>query len=56
MSTSDLAVITSAISSLASTGALVYTVRRVSPWPKQPVQPQPRTPQPAPETAAGGAP
>jgi hypothetical protein len=40
----DLAVIAMTLTSLASTGGLVYTVRRVSPWPKPPAPAQPRTP------------
>jgi hypothetical protein len=39
MSTTDLAIIALGVNSLASTGALVYVVRRVSPWPKPPAPP-----------------
>lgn len=44
MSTMDVAVAALGVNSALTTGALVYTVRRVSPWPKPPVPPQPRTP------------
>lgn len=41
MSTLDIAVIALGVNGLASTAALVYVVRRVSPWPKPPAPPQP---------------
>lgn len=39
MSTADLAIATLGLNSLVTTGALVYAVRRVSPWPKPPAPP-----------------
>ena len=36
MSTADLAIATFGVTELATTGALVYVVRRVTPWPKPP--------------------
>lgn len=54
MSTLDVAVAALGVNSALTTGALVYTVRRVSPWPRPPAQPQPRTP-PTDPGAAGGA-
>jgi hypothetical protein len=38
VSTPDIAVIALGVNGLASTGALVYVVRRVCPWPKPPPQ------------------
>lgn len=35
------AIIVSGTVATVNAGALVYTVRRVSPWPKPPAQPQP---------------
>lgn len=58
MSTLDVAVAALGVNSALTTGVLAYTVRRVSPWPKPPAQPQPKPPKPpaAPGTAAGGTP
>ena len=36
--TADLAIAAMGVNGLATTGALVYVVRRVSPWPKPPAQ------------------
>jgi hypothetical protein len=41
MSTADISAVALGVNGLASTGALVYVVRRVSPWPKPPALPQP---------------
>jgi hypothetical protein len=38
----ETAVVMLGLDGLASTGALVYVVRRVSPWPKLPAPPQVR--------------
>lgn len=54
MSTLDLAVAALGVNSALTTGALVYTVRRVSPWPKPP-PPPPVPPSAGPSASQAGA-
>ena len=49
----DIAVIALGVNGLATTGALVYVVRRVTPWPKPPAPAQPRRPGQGTGTAGG---